>query len=383
MLPMRPMKMGGEYLIFGENSLKYLSELEGYKAIIVHDGNFLKESGYYHEIESYLIKAGFEIDEFSGIESDPSFDTVMKGANQMKKFEPDWIIAVGGGSVMDAAKAMWIYYEHPEMTELNQLVKPIPKLREKARMCCIPTSSGTGSEVSRSVVISDTVTHKKNGVGDMEMMPDIAILEPKLTVSLPKSITAATGMDALTHSIEARVSSRANMVADALADKAIIEIYNNILTAYHEPKNIEAREKMLVSATISGIAFTNVSLGIVHSLSHPIGGEFNVPHGLSNAIILPYVIEYNSKDEKTKQIYNDIALMLDEEKSLVEIIHDLNRKLEIPKTLQEFIKDDHKFEERLEELSKNALADGCTKTNPIIPTLSEFEELYRKCYYGE
>ncbi|MBD3949612.1 iron-containing alcohol dehydrogenase [Tuanshanicoccus lijuaniae] len=382
MLPMRPMKMGGDYLIFGENSLEYLKELDGEKAIIVHDGFFLKESGYFEEIKQYLVEAGFQVDEFSGIESDPSFATVLKGAEKMKSFNPDWIIAVGGGSVMDAAKAMWIYYEHPEMNELSQLVKPIPKLREKAKMCCIPTSSGTGSEVSRSVVISDSKTHKKNGVGDMEMMPDIAILEPKLTISLPKSITAATGMDALTHAIEARVSRRSNMVADALADKAIREIYKNIITAFKEPENIHAREKMLISATISGIAFTNVSLGIVHSLSHPIGGKFNVPHGLSNAIILPYVIEFNSQDKETKRIYDEIAQMLDKNRNLVEIVEELNKQLNIPKTLKEYINNDIEFESNIQELAKDAMADGCTKTNPIIPTINEFEDLFRKCYYG-
>jgi alcohol dehydrogenase class IV len=381
---MRPMKLGGEYLIFGENSLEYLGQLESKKkrAFIVTSGDFLEKSGQLNEIEEILKNAKFSIEKFDKVEPDPTINSVQEGAQKMINFDPDWIIAIGGGSAMDAAKAMWIMYEHPELKSIKDITNPIPKLRNKAKMINIPTSSGTGSEVSRSIVITDPDTHIKHGIGDMEMMPDIAILEPKLTVTLPKGMTASTGMDALTHAIEARVSNRANILADTLADKAIAEIVKNILVAYNEPENLKSRENMQVASMIAGIAFTNVSLGINHSLAHAIGGKFGVPHGVANAIILPYVIEYNSKDEIAKSIYDNIADMIGVG-SLINEIHKLNDAMQIPRTLKEFIKDDTDFDKEIDELAFLAKNDGCTKTNPIIPTENEFKELFKLIYYGE
>lgn len=383
MLPMRPMKLGGDYLIFGENSLEYLAQLEGprKKAFLVLGGNFLARSGELQKIEDILTAAGFKTETFDGVEPEPSITTVQKGAEKMLAFEPDWIIAIGGGSVMDAAKGMWILYEHPELKSIADITSPIPKLRKKARMVNIPTSSGTGSEVSRSIVITDPATHVKHGIGDMEMMPDIAILEPKLTVSLPKKMTAATGMDALTHAIEARVSRRANPLADTLADRAIVDVVQNIQTAYNEPENLAAREKMQVAAMIAGIAFTNVSLGIAHSLAHAAGGKFGVPHGTANAVILPYVIKFNSQDERAKEIYEEIAKMLGVS-SLTDKIDELNRSMAIPQTLQPLIQDDAAYDAMIPTLAALAKADGCTKTNPIIPSVETFEKLFQQVYYG-
>lgn len=385
MLPMRPMKLGGEYIIFGENSLEYLTQLESEKkrAFIVRGGDSIKRSGHLKEIEDLLKSAGFVVGEYSGVEADPSIETVNEGAKAMLEFEPDWIIAVGGGSVMDAAKAMWIIYEHPTLKSIKDITNPIPKLRNKAKMVNIPTSSGTGSEVSRSIVITDKETMTKHGIGDMEMMPDIAILEPKLTVTLPKKMTAATGMDALTHAIEARTSNRANVISDTLADKAIKDIHANIVTAFNEPENLKARENMLVASTIAGMAFTNVSLGIVHSIAHSFGGKFGVPHGIANAIILPYVIEFNSSDENAKKIYKDITDHLGVDDNILDVILKLNQQLEIPTNLKALINDDAQFEKMLEELTVLSINDGCTKTNPVIPTHDEFQALIKKCYYGK
>lgn len=384
MLPMRPMKLGGDYVIFGENALEYLESLEGHakKAFVVTSGNFLETQGYLKEITDHLENAGFTWKLFNEVEPDPSIDTVNKGADLMKSFEPDWIIAVGGGSVMDAAKAMWVFYEHPELSKIDDLKSPVPKLRAKAKMVNIPTTSGTGSEVSRSIVISDNKTHIKYGIGDMELMPDIAILEPKLTLSLPPRVTAASGMDALVHSLEARVSTRANSLADALANYAIQHIMKNLPIAYKEPTNVGAREKMLVSSMVSGMAFTNVSLGIVHSIAHAFGGKFDIPHGECCAIVLPYVIAVNSTNEKAKKTYDEIADMLHGD-DLLSMVKDLNRQLDIPSTFQAIIKDDEKFEEAVDELSSLAQHDGCTKTNPVIPDLEGFKALVRKVYYGK
>lgn len=385
MLPMRPMKLGGEFIIFGENSLEYLTQLESEKkrAFIVRGGDSIKRSGHLAEIEDLLKSAGFELGEFSGVEADPSIKTVNAGAKAMLEFEPDWIIAVGGGSVMDAAKAMWIIYEHPHLKSIKDITNPIPKLRNKAKMVNIPTSSGTGSEVSRSIVITDTEAMTKHGIGDMEMMPDIAILEPKLTVTLPKKMTAATGMDALTHALEARTSNRANVISDTLADKAIKDIFENIVQAYNVPDDLKARENMLVASTIAGMSFTNVSLGIVHSIAHAFGGKFGVPHGIANAIILPYVIEFNSQDAVAKEIYETVSKNLDSTRDLLEIIRDLNKEMSIPTNLKALIEDDVRFEELLDEILTLSINDGCTKTNPIIPTADQFKALIKECYYGK
>lgn len=385
MLPMRPMKLAGEYLIFGENSLEYLTQLKGEKkrAFLVQAGDFMEKSGYLKIITDHLTAAGFVIDSYNDVEPDPSFSTVMKGAQAMKEFEPDWIIAVGGGSVMDAAKAMWIFYEHPELKTLEEISppNPIPPLRNKAKMVCIPTSSGTGSEVSRSVVITDTETHIKHGIGDMEMMPDIAILEPGITASMPGKFTAATGMDVLTHSLEALVSRRANVVADTLAERSVLQVFEYLPRAYKDGNDMKAREEMLLASCLAGMAFTNVSLGIVHSIAHAIGGKFGVPHGLCNAIILPYIIEYNSQDPKAATIYKELAVKIGEN-DMADAVRKLNEKLDIPANLQTVIQKDREFDATIEILAELAVKDGCTKTNPLIPDHEEFTRLIGLIYYG-
>ncbi len=385
MLPMRPMKLAGEYLIYGDNSLEYLTQLEGTrkKALIVIGGQSIKKTGYLDKIEAFLKEGGFTFDYFTGVEPDPSFITVQNGAKKMLEFEPDWIIAVGGGSVMDAAKAMWVYYEYPEFKTLEDIEPPntIPPLRKKAKMCCIPTTSGTGSEVSRSVVITDTETHIKHGIGSMEMMPDIAILEPGITASVPPKFTAATGMDVLTHALEALVSNRANVVADTLCEKAALDVFEFLPTAYQEGTNLQARERMLLASCLAGIGFTNVSLGIVHSIAHAVGGKFGVSHGLANAIILPYVIEYNSQDERAARIYHEFAQKVGAD-NLADAVRDLNAKLEIPGNLREEIKQDDEFVKAIPELAELASKDGCTKTNPLIPDVETFKELIERIYFG-
>lgn len=382
-MQMRPMRLGGEYLIFGENSLDYLKTMEGKKAFIVLSGDAIEKNGYLGKITSLLEEAGMEWMTYDKVEPDPTFDTVMDGTKLMLDFNPDWILGVGGGSAMDAAKAMWIFYEHPELKTMNDIIPPnvVPKLRKKAKMVCIPTSSGTGSEVSRSIVISDSKTHVKYGVGDMEMMPDIVLLEPGITASMPKGFTAATGMDALTHAIEAYTSLRANEISDVLAEKAILEICKYLPLAYNEGDNLEYREKMLVYSCVAGMAFTNVSLGLVHGISHAVGGRFGVPHGLANAVVLPYVIEYNMNDEVARVKYEKLAELLGAP-SLLEKIKELNKTMNIPETLQEVIKKDDEFEASMKELSVMAKADGCTKTNPIIPEIEDVEKLYKRVYYG-
>ncbi|MCF0230120.1 MAG: iron-containing alcohol dehydrogenase, partial [Parasporobacterium sp.] len=258
---------------------------------------------------------------------------------------------------------------------------PFPKLRGKALLCCIPSTSGTASEVSRSFVISGD-DGMKHGLGNMEMMPDIAICDPEVTVSMPAHITAETGMDAMTHAVEALVSNRANYVSDILAIKAIEEINEYLPVAYADGNDINAREHMLNASMIAGMAFTNVSLGIVHSMAHTVGSLFHVAHGLADAVILPYIMKFNSEAGYAAEKYSDMASKL-EYKDMIECISDLNRKVNIPETLAECIPDEAAYMAALDEMAKCALADGCTKTNPIIPTIDQLKELFILVYHGK
>ena len=368
----------------GKGCLEELKNLKGKKAILVVGGGSMKRQGFLDRAVTYLKEAGMEVQLFEGVEPDPSVETVMKGAEAMRAFEPDWIVAMGGGSPIDAAKAMWIFYEHPELKTMESVLPPneFPKLREKARLCCIPSTSGTASEVSRSIVISDNETGLKHGLGNMEMMPDIAICDPEVTVSMPAKITAETGMDALTHALEALVSNRANYVSDILATQAAIDIIENLPKACADGTDMKAREIMLQASMVAGMAFTNVSLGIVHSMAHTLGGVFHISHGLADAILLPYVIRYNEADERAKKVYDTFAEKIGAE-NLYTAVEGLNRTLHIPSCLKEVIADEAVFTEKLDEMAALAKADGCTKTNPVIPEVEEFKELFMKAYRGE
>ena len=371
-------------LYHGKGSLEALKTFTGKKAIVCVGGGSMKRFGFLDKVEAYLKEAGMEVKLFEGVEPDPSVETVMKGATVMQEFQPDWIVAMGGGSPIDAAKAMWIFYEHPELTQMEDILPPneFPKLRGKARMCCIPSTSGTASEVSRSIVISDNEKGLKHGVGNMEMMPDIAICDPEVTMSMPAKITAETGMDALTHALEALASNRANYLSDILASQAAQDIMETLPTAYENGNDIKARETMVQASMVAGIAFTNVSLGIVHSMAHTIGGIFHVSHGLADAIILPYIIRYNEQNETAKEVYAKFAKRIGAE-NLHEAVEALNEKLNIPKCFKEIIPDEEKYMEKLDEMAPLAKADGCTKTNPVIPEIDEFKELFIKVYRGE
>ena len=379
---MRPMKLAGSQLMFGQGCLEFLKTLETKRAIIVIGGKSMEKNGMLQKVESYLHEAGAEIAVIRGVEPDPSFDTVKRGAAEMMAFQPDLIVALGGGSPMDATKAMWVYYEHPELKTLEEVLKanPFPKLRQKARLCCIPSTSGTASEVSRSFVITDQ--GMKHGLGNMEMMPDIAICDPEVTASMPPHITAETGMDAMTHALEALVSNRANYVSDVLAEKAIADILENLPKAYANGQDLTARENMLNASMIAGMAFTNVSLGIVHSMAHTIGSEFHVAHGLADAVILPYIITYNSQNPDAKARYDRMAQKLGAA-DMVTVIQKLNAEMGIAKNLQQLIPDEAAYMAKLEEMAAMAKADGCTKTNPVIPELDGFQELFKTVYYGK
>lgn len=380
---MRPMKLAGSELLFGTGCLEHIRTLTCERVSIVIGGSSMVKSGILSRVKGLFEENGAVVTIIRGVEPDPTFATVLRGAGEMLSFGPDLIVALGGGSVMDAAKTMWIYYEHPKLQTLEDVLppNPFPKLRTKAHFCCIPSTAGTASEVSRSVVISDNETGRKHGIGNMEMMPDIAICDPLVTCSMPSHITAETGMDALTHAVEALVSNRANYIGDVLAAQAALDIMEYLPQAYENGQDLGVREKMLNASMAAGLAFTNVSLGIVHSMAHTLGGMFHISHGLGDAMFLPYVIRFNSQDERAEGIYRELARKAGGE-NLGEMIAGLNAQLHIPSCLGEIIEDEEKYNSLVPKMAEIAGEDGCTKTNPVIPSQEQFEELFKKAYKG-
>lgn len=380
---MRPMKLAGSELMFGNGSLEYIKSIECKKVAIVVGGSSMEKNGILARVEEMFHEAGAVTKVISGVEPDPSIETVLRGAKEMLEFCPDLIVGLGGGSAMDAAKAMWIFYEYPKLKGLQDILPPntFPKLRKKARLCCIPSTSGTASEVSRSIVITENSTGLKYGIGNMEMMPDIAICDGDITVSMPGKITAETGMDALTHALEALVSNRANYLSDILAKAAIKDIFKFLPKVYKNGEDRQARELMLQASMVAGLAFTNVSLGIVHSMAHTLGSIYHIAHGLADAIILPYVINYNKQSKVAKEIYKNISMELGVDDIELEVRR-LNKELNIPDSLSKLIPDRDEYIKNLDTLAEFAKKDGCTKTNPVIPEIEGFKELFIKVYDG-
>ena len=289
-------------LYHGKDALSSLKTLEGKKAIVVVGGGSMKRNGFLDKAVDYLKEAGMEVKLFEGVEPDPSVDTVMKGAAVMREFEPDWIVAMGGGSPIDAAKAMWAFYEYPEIT-FEDLITPFsfPKLRQKAKFCAIPSTSGTATEVTAFSVITDYDKGIKYPLADFNITPDVAIVDPSLAETMPKKLTAHTGMDAMTHAIEAYVSIMATDYTDGLAMKAVKAVFDYLPSAYENGANDPiAREKMANASCMAGMAFANAFLGLNHSMAHKLGAFHHLPHGVANAVILTEVMRYNAAEVPTK-----------------------------------------------------------------------------------
>ena len=379
-------------MYYGKGALEDLKNLSGKKAIVVSGGSSMRKAGFLDKIEGYLKEAGMEVRFFEGVEPDPSVETVMKGAAAMKEFEPDWIVAIGGGSPIDAAKAMWAFYEHPDTT-FEALCIPFnfPKLRNKAHFCAIPTTSGTATEVTAFSVITDYSKGIKYPLADFEITPDVAILDPNLVASLPAKQVAYTGMDALTHAIEAYVSTLHTPFTDPLAIKAI-EMVHDFLPASYKG-NMDAREQMHYAQCLAGQAFSNALLGIVHSMAHKTGAAFStghIPHGCANAIYLPYVIQFNAHEPEAKRRYADIARRIglggtseeSQVNALCDMIHAFNAKLNIPNNLKEFGIDEAEFKSKVAQIAVNAVGDACTGSNPRTITPEQMEKLFVCTYYG-
>ncbi len=374
-------------LYHGKGSLEVLKSIKGKKAFVVVGGGSMKRFGFLDKVESYLKEAGIEVEIFEGVEPDPSVETVMKGAEAMRKFHPDWIVAMGGGSPIDAAKAMWIFYEYPDFT-FEKAVVPfgLPELRQKAKFIAIPSTSGTATEVTAFSVITNYTEKIKYPLADFNLTPDIAIVDPDLAQTMPKKLVAHTGMDALTHGIEAYTASLRSNFSDPLAAKGIKMVVENLLKSFEGDE--KAREEMHDAQCLVGMAFSNALLGIVHSMAHKTGAVFHIPHGCANAIFLPYVIKYNRKNCEDR--YADIARMLKLEgntdseltDSLINLINEMNTNLEIPHTMKEYGVEEEDFKDNLEFISKNAVLDACTGSNPREIDDKTMEKLFTCAYYG-
>ena len=388
-------------LYFGEGARHEVKNLKGKKAIIVSGGSSMRRGGFLQDVEADLKEAGMEVKLFEGVESDPSIETVMKGAEAMREFEPDWIVAIGGGSPIDAAKAMWVFYEYPEES-FDNIIQPFsfPELRQKAHFCAISSTSGTATEVTAFSVITDYAKGIKYPLADFNITPDVAIVDPELTYTMPAKLCAHTGMDALTHCMEAYVSTCASMFTDANALHGIREIVEWLPKSY--AGDHEARQHMHEAQCIAGIAFSSGLLGIVHSMAHKTGAAFSgghIIHGAANAMYLPKVIQFNAKNLEAAERYAQIARFIGLEgactnclvKALVKELREMNKALNIPLAIKNYgqggviadesIIDEKEFLEKLPEVAKNAIADACTGSNPRIPTQEEMEKLLKACYY--
>ena len=390
-------------LYHGEGSLAELKNLKGKKAVVVVGGGSMKRFGFLQKVEDYLKEAGMEVALFEGVEPDPSVETVMKGAKLMQEFGPDWIVAIGGGSPIDAAKAMWAFYEYPD-TKFEDLITPFnfPTLRTKAKFCAIPSTSGTATEVTAFSVITDYHKGIKYPLADFNITPDVAIVDPELAETMPQKLTANTGMDAMTHAIEAYVSTLHCDYTDPLALHAIKMIHTYLVKSYNGDK--EARARMHNAQCLAGMAFSNALLGIVHSMAHKTGAAFadygaHLIHGAANAMYLPKVIAFNAKDETAAKRYAVIAdeMKLGGEtteekiKLLIAYLRGMNDKLNIPQCIKNYGKDSYPTEqgfvpedvflERLHDIAVNAIADACTGSNPRQPSVEEMEKLLKCCYY--
>ncbi len=402
-------------IYFEYDSVQYLEKMEGItKAFIVSDP-MMVQLGYVDKVTYYLNKreeaCHYKI--FSDVEPDPDVETIMRGVAEMRSFQPDVVIALGGGSAMDAAKGMWLFYEHPETSfdglrqkfmDIRKRVVKFPHLGDKCKMVAIPTTSGTGSEVTSFTVITDKKKGIKYPLADYAVTPNVAIIDPQFVVSLPKRATADTGLDVLTHAIEAYISNMANDYTDGLALQAMDLVFAYLKRAYQNGQfDLKAREKMHNASCIAGMAFTNAFLGLNHSMAHKLGGDYHIPHGRANAILLPYIVKYNSLKPNKFVPFPKYECFIADEKlakaarflgfggknneesidNLINAIRQLMRDMDMPMSIKETGVDEKLFMDNVEALAEKAHDDQCTGANPKYPLVSEIVELYKQAYYGK
>ena len=374
-------------IAFGEGALAHLKETEGRRAFVISDEN-VAGLGFVETVQEYLSRAGLESECFLNVEPDPSLDTVRRGARALMAYEPDWVVGLGGGSCLDAAKAMWVLYERPDLEP--EAINPLEPLglRQKARLITIPTTAGTGAEVTWMIVLTDADDDRKLGLGSRENLADIAIVDPSLSKDMPPRLTADTGLDALTHALEGYAASWANDFSDGLCLKAADLVFRYLPQAYEDGTQGEAREKMANAATLAGLGFGNSMAGLAHSMGHALGGVFHTPHGRAVGLFLPYTIEYAAREKPQRygEIARHLGLSADLESkgaaSLVRAMRDLLGRLEQPLTLAEVGIDRESLVERMDKLLGNAANEATTVVHPRIASMDELERLFLCAWDG-
>ena len=401
-------------IFFEKGSIKYLEVMRDISRVFIVTDKAMVKLGYTDKILYYLRNRKNKVHSyiFDNVEPDPSFETINNGVDMMRKFEPDCIIALGGGSAIDAAKGMWLLYEQPDVDlnamknkfmDIRKRVYKIEDLGKKAKMVAIPTTSGTGSETTSFAVISDKVNNMKYPLADYALVPTIAIVDPELVYTLPAKSVADTGMDVLTHALESYVSNMATDYTDGLAEKAAELVFKYLVRSYKSSEDKEAREKMHNASTIAGMAFSNAFLGINHSLAHKIGAEYHVPHGRANAILLPYVIKYNATmpdkfvsfpkyeyfiaDKRYAEIARRQGLPANTTQegvdSLISAIRKLMKDLDMSTSFKDEGIDEKEYMDKVEELAYKAFEDQCTTANPKLPLIEDLKQILIDAYYGE
>lgn len=394
-------------------ALSELKDVYNKKRAFVVTDSFLYSNGYTKAITDKLDEMGIVYTVFSDVQPDPTLANAQSGAAAMRAFQPDTIIALGGGSAMDAAKIMWVMYEHPEVDfqdmamrfmDIRKRVYTFPKMGEKAYFIAIPTSSGTGSEVTSFAVITDQETGVKYPLADYELMPNMAIVDADNMMSQPKGLTSASGVDVLTHALEAYASVMASDYTDGLALKSMKNVFNYLPTAYNDGANVEARCKMADASCMAGLAFNNAFLGVCHSMAHKLGAYHHIPHGVANALLITLVMEFNSSEAPAKmgtfsqyqyphtlERYAECARFCGVEgkddadvfKKFLVKVEELKKTVGIKATIKDYGVDEKFFLETLDEMVENAFDDQCTGANPRYPLFAEIKEMYLKAYYGK
>ena len=384
---MRQIKLGADKMYYGEGAVNALADLpaEQKRAYIVMSGTIQEDLGQLKVVTDVLESAGFSWKSNTNVEPEPCWESVRRGVEEMREFEPDWVIGFGGGSAMDAAKAMWVFYENPEYKTLEEVMPPAPLvLRKKARVCCITTSAGTGSECTRAALIKDPVQKRKYSVREYtgKLIPDVAILDPAFSVTMPRRGTVGCGMDALTHAIESYVTPLANPFSDAQAIGAWIYGYRALPICADEPDNLEARGEMLAASCLAGISFSNCALGICHGVAHTFGATYGIPHGLANAVVLPYSISFNAAhDARARERYEELAGFVGGS-DLEQTIISLRKRLDVPETMRDLVPDEEVFRRDFDTLVQKVLTDVATPANPVEISADYASEMLRRAYYG-
>ncbi|SKA96243.1 hypothetical protein SAMN05443428_12044 [Caloramator quimbayensis] len=377
---MKELKLHGECIVIGKDSLNYIENVDIKKAFIVTGGSSMFKNGAIDKLSNILKTKNAEFYIFSDVKKNPSFRCVLKGLEIMREFKPDAVIGIGGGSSIDVAKSLSVFYEYDKLDIKNPNTLNLPKRRKNIKLIAIPSTSGTAAEVTRASVITYDEMNLKIGLKCDAFIPDIAILDSNLTLSMPKWLVAETGMDALTHAVECYINKNINPYSEALAEGAIKGLFAFLPSSY-EKGDLESREKVHIYSAMAGSAFSNVGLGMAHGISHAFGGKFDFSHGLLNAIALPYVLKYNSRDKEVNIRLDRLSKLIGVT-DFIEAVIDLNKKLNIPSSFKKIGLLEDEFKNNYDELLENSLK-GSTKVNPVEMSKEEMEKLLYAIYYGE